>query len=186
MNFNKVKQQLEGFLSPSLASKVQYRPNGYRYQSDKTIQCYMTVDKKEIFNTKEKIIQWYDSEQEAIHDLQQLVWVTDAEVEAVRKALGPEVPVDRLQVIAKDRKVKACAKEIIHAQNELFKSDFQKTALIYLSSAIEESLASKDILMNVFALVDKRLGNKRLLAMRQTMSVKHPVVRYFYHLRLEK
>ncbi len=188
MNFNKLKQQLESFLNPSLCKRIQYRQNGYRYQPDKSVQCYMVVDQKEIFNSKDQAtsVNWYKTEQEILSDPDFIINVTTEDIESVRSSMGGSVPEERLRVIAQDRKTKHCAKEILKAQAELFKSDFQKTALIYLSSPIETSLESNDILLNVFALVDRRVGNKRLMAMKEKMNTKHPVVRYFYELRREK
>lgn len=185
MNFNKLKQQLESFLNPSVTERIQYRQNGYRYQPDKTVQCYMVVDQKEIFNTKDTStgIQWYKTEADILNDPDFMVTVTPEEIQSVRKSLGDKVPEDRLYGIAKDRKIKSCAKDILKSQSELFKSDFQKTALLYLSNAIEDSLESDDILLNIFALVDRRVGNKRIEGLKEVMSMKHPVVRYFYELR---
>ncbi|HYE09093.1 MAG TPA: hypothetical protein VEF53_02825, partial [Patescibacteria group bacterium] len=54
----------------------------------------------------------------------------------------------------------------------------------FLSISIEESIESKDILLNIFALVDRRIGKKRLLSMTEKMKLKHPIVQYFYELRL--
>lgn len=185
MNFNKLKQQLEGFLNSALSERIQYRQNGYRYQPDKTVQCYMVVDQKEVFNSKDATtsMKWYKTEQEVLNDPDWCVSVTQEDIEAVRKSLGSGVPEERLRGIAKDRKTKQCAKSIMKAQSDLFKSDFQKTALIYLSSAVETSLESDDILLNVFALIDRRVGNKRLSAMGEIMNTKHPVVRYVYAIR---
>ncbi|WP_455749711.1 SF0329 family protein, partial [Paenibacillus chitinolyticus] len=48
---------------------------------------------------------------------------------------------------------------------------------------IEESIESHDILLNILALVDRRVGKKRILNMSEKMKVKHPIVQYFYELR---
>ena len=68
MNWNKLKQQLESFLNPSIIDKVTYLASGYRYSPDKNFQCYMVVDKIEIFNTKVQTpgIVWYQTEQEHV------------------------------------------------------------------------------------------------------------------------
>jgi len=69
------------------------------------------------------------------------------------------------------------------AQASLIKSDFNASANIFLSLSIEECLGSNDILLNVFALVDRRLGKKRILSLEDKMKLKHPIVQYFYNLR---
>ncbi|WP_445671570.1 hypothetical protein [Paenibacillus sp. FSL L8-0709] len=48
------------------------------------------------------------------------------------------------------------------AQTLLGKSNFIVIATKYLSISIEESLESDDILLNILALVDRRVGKKRI------------------------
>lgn len=69
------------------------------------------------------------------------------------------------------------------AQTSLSKSNFIVIATKYLSISIEESLESDDILLNILALVDRRVGKKRILNMSEKMKLKHPIVQYFYELR---
>ena len=185
MNWNKLKQQLESFISPALAGRVEYRASGYRYSPDKSVQCYIVADKKEVFNMKDDTtaIRWYQTEQEIKNDTSLELIVTSDDIERVRKESGDKIPDERLAVIAKNRKIAQYSKELISAQTQLCKTDFQKAASVFLSDPIERSLESDDILLNVLALVDRRVGKKRLLAMEEEMHMKHPVVRYFYDLR---
>ena len=97
--------------------------------------------------------------------------------------MGELVPEERLKVIARDRKMIIYAKEMIAAQGALCKSNFYAEANLFLSESIENSLESKDILLNIFALLDRRVGKKRLLNMSEKMKLKHPMVQFFYHLR---
>jgi len=46
MSWSKLKQNLEGFLSLTLAGKVEYRATGYRYSPDKAGICYISVNKR--------------------------------------------------------------------------------------------------------------------------------------------
>ncbi|MDL1164205.1 hypothetical protein P0100_24770 [Yersinia pestis] len=48
MSWSKLKQQLESFLSPALAGRVEYRATGYRYLPDKAGLCYISGDKKNV------------------------------------------------------------------------------------------------------------------------------------------
>jgi len=185
MVWNKMKQVLESFLCPGLIGIMEYRPTGYRYLPDKNGRSYITVNKKEIFNMKDSttLIRWYQSEQEIKSDPSIVIPISEAELEAVRKATGGKVPEDRLGVIARDRKITEYGKEMIGAQLALCKSDFANEANRFLTGSIESSLESKDILMNIFAIVDRRVGKKRLLGMEESMKLKHPIVQYFYELR---
>ncbi|MDN8591774.1 hypothetical protein Q0V21_23715 [Paenibacillus sp. 11B] len=185
MSWSKLKQQLESFLSPALVGRVEYRATSYRYSPDKSGNCYITVDKKNILNMSDitGLIRWYQTEQEIKNDPEIVIPVTDEEIEAVRKDTKGTVPEDRLQVIARSRKSSVLAKELLLAQAALSKSNFTVVATTFLSTSIEDNLESNDILFNILALVDRRLGKKRILNMSESIKMKHPAVQYFYELR---
>ncbi|SDN72786.1 hypothetical protein SAMN05518871_10772 [Psychrobacillus sp. OK028] len=186
MSWSKLKQNLESFLCPALDKRVEYRATSYRYLPGKAGTCYIALDKKNILNMNDKttLIKWYETEQEIKNDSSIQIPITDDEMEAVRKETKGIVPEDRLQVIARGRKLSEYAKEIMSAQSSLSKSNFIVVANKFLSSPIEESLESNDILLNILALVDRRVGKKRILNMSEKMKLKHPIVQYFYELRL--
>lgn len=185
MSWSKLKQQLESFLSPALNGRVEYRAPAYRYLSDKSGTCYISVDKKNILNMSDKTnpIRWYQTELDIKNDPEIQIPVTNNDIEAVRQATKGPVPEDRLIVMARSRKSTEHAKELMSAQAALTKSNFMVVANKFLTTPIEESLESEDILMNVLALLDKRVGKKRILNMSAKMRMKHPVVQYFYELR---
>jgi hypothetical protein len=187
MAWSKVKQNLESFLCPALSGRVEYRATSYRYLPDKAGICYITVDKKNVLNMSDRttLIKWYQTELEIKNDSDIQIPINNEEIEAVRKAIKGVVPEDRLQVIARDRKLSVYAKELLSAQSSLSKSNFIVVANTFLSTSIEESIESSDILLNILALVDRRVGKKRILNMTEKMKSKHPIVQYFYHLRRE-
>ncbi len=186
MAWSKMKQLLESFLCPALYGRVEYRATSYRYLPDKAGLCYIAVDKKNIFNMSDitTSIRWYQTEQEIKNDPDIHIPINNEEIEGVRKDTKGIVPEDRLEVIARNRKISEYAKELISAQSALSKSNFNVVAHKFLSISIEESIESNDILLNVLALVDRRVGKKRLLNMAEKMKLKHPIVQYFYELRL--
>lgn len=186
MAWSKLKQKLESFLCLALHGKVEYRATSYRYLPDKAGNCYIAVDKKNVFNMSDitTLIRWYQTEQEIKNDSDIQIPVNEKEIEAVRKETKGIVPEDRLQVMARSRKLSEHAKNLVSAQSSLSKSDFTVVATKFLSTPIEESLESNDILLNILALVDRRVGKKRLVSMTEKMKLKHPIVQYFYELRL--
>lgn len=186
MAWSKMKQSLESFLCPALYGRVEYSATSYRYLSDKAGQCYIKVDKKNIFNMSDisTLIRWYQTEQEIKNDSNIQIPINSEEIETVRKDTNGTVPEDRLKVIARNRKISEYAKEMLSAQSALSKSNFNVVANRFLTISIEESIESNDILLNIFALVDRRVGKKRLLNMAEKMKLKHPIVQYFYELRL--
>lgn len=188
MSWSKLKQNLESFLSPALKGRVEYRATSYRYLPDKAGSCYIAVDKKNVFNMSDKttLMKWYQTELEIKNDSGIQIPISNEEIEVLRKETKGLVPEDRLLVIARSRKLSELAKELLSAQSSLSKSNFIVVANKFLSTPLEESLESNDILMNILALVDRRLGKKRILNMAEKIKLKHPIVQYFYALRLSK
>jgi hypothetical protein len=186
MTWNKWKQNLESFLCPALYGRVEYRATSYRYLPDKAGICYIAVDKKNVLNMSDitTLIRWYQTELEIKNDSDIQIPISNEEIEAVRKETKGIVPEDRLLVIARGRKLSEYAKELLAAQSSLSKSNFIDVANTFLCTSIEESLESNDILLNILALVDRRVGKKRILKMNEKMKFKHPIVQYFYELRL--
>lgn len=185
MSWSKLKKQLESFLSPALVGRVEYSATGYRYLPDKSGICYITVDKKNVLNMNDitSPIRWYQTEQEIKNDSDIQIPISNEDIEAIRIDTKGTVPEDRLQVIARSRKISLLAKELLSAQASLSKSNFIVVANKFLSTSIEESMESDDILLNILALVDRRVGKKRILSMGEKMKLKHPIVQYFYELR---
>ncbi|WP_339320392.1 hypothetical protein [Paenibacillus sp. FSL R10-2734] len=185
MSWSKLKQQLESFLCPALYGRVEYRATSYRYLLDKSGICYIAVDKKNVLNMSDinNSIRWYQTEQEIKNDSDLQIPISNEEIEAVRKDTKGTVPEDRLIIIARSRKISVLAKELLTVQASLNKSNFIVVANKFLSTSIEECLESNDILLNILALVDRRVGKKRILNMSEKMKLKHPIVQYFYELR---
>ncbi|MFD2611367.1 SF0329 family protein [Paenibacillus gansuensis] len=186
MAWSKIKQQLESFLCPALIGRVEYSATGYRYLPDKPGICYIMVDKKKVLNINDITtpIKWYQSDLEIKNDPAIQLPINNEEIELIREDTKGLVPEDRLKVIARSRKISEHAKELLSAQSSLCKSNFIVAANTFLSSPIDESIESNDIVLNILALVDRRVGKKRILNMSEKMKLKHPIVQYFYELRL--
>ncbi|MCH4889517.1 hypothetical protein EZV73_18190 [Acidaminobacter sp. JC074] len=183
MNWNKLRKQLEEFINPTLEGRVEYLASGYRYRKDKKTQALIKVDKEEVFNMHKTFVTWYENEQAIIKDENFKVFVTEEDIIETRKSVGDNVPEDRLEVIARKNKRAFYAKKIMNAQNSLLKTDFQKAANDFLSGNVNDCLNSDDIILNVLAIIDRRVGKNRLKKMKYQMDLKHPIVRYFYDLR---
>lgn len=185
MAWSKIRQQLDNFLYPGLKGILQYGATGYRYTPDKSGMNYITINKKNIFNMNDTTttIKWYQTEQEIKNDKNIILPISHEEIEAIRTETKGTVPEDRLIIMARNKKIVVYAKEILIAQSNLSKSNFQVAGNLFLSTSIEDSLESSDILLNILALVDKRVGKKRLLKISDIIRLKHPVVQYFYNLR---
>ncbi len=54
-----------------------------------------------------------------------------------------------------------------------------------MNSPIEESLESDNAIINVLALIDRRVGKRTLSTIKNSIENKSKLVRYFYQLRCE-
>lgn len=183
-SWSKVKQQMEGFLAESLNGIVQYSSSSYRYSKEKAGQCYLKANGVEVFamNKQIKGIVWYQTEQEVKKGQQIICTVTEEEIAALKQQ-KPMIPEERLSVILKDQKINECAKRIMESQNQLLKSDFNAKIGEFLATSLDKSMESSDILLNVFALIDRRMGKSRLRRLKDEISQKHSIVQYFYEVR---
>lgn len=182
--WSKVKQQMESFLAPTLSGVVQYSSGSYRYSKEKQGQCYLKAEGMEVFSVNKSMddIFWCKTEQELKKMQNVECRVTEVEIEAFHQA-KPMIPLERVQVILKEQKENDCRKRIIDTQNQLWKSDFMTEATKYLASSVDKSLESDNILAQVFAIIDRRMGKSRLRKLKDEIDQKHSVVKYFYQLR---
>ncbi|HHT57771.1 hypothetical protein [Herbinix luporum] len=187
MVWSKLKQNLESFLCPELVGRVEYRATSYHYLPDKLGRCYITVDKKEVLNMSDTnaLIRCYQTEQEIKNNPHIDIPITEEDINEVRRDSFNQIPEDRLKVVARNRKISTYAKELLEAQAILLRSDFYDAAKRFLTMPIDDCLKSNEILLNIFALVDRRVGKRRLMNLEEQMSLKHPIVQYFYKLRID-
>lgn len=187
MVWSKLKQNLESFLCPELVGRVEYRATSYHYLPDKLGRCYITVDKNEVLNMSDSsaLIRCYQTEQEIKNNPDIDIPITEEDINEVRRDSFNQIPEDRLKVVARNRKISTYAKELLEAQAILLRSDFYDAAKRFLTMPIDDCLKSNEILLNIFALVDRRVGKRRLMNLEEQMSLKHPIVQYFYKLRID-
>lgn len=187
MVWSKLKQNLESFLCPELVGRVEYRATSYHYLPDKLGRCYITVDKNEVLNMSDTnaLIRCYQTEQEIKNNPHIDIPITEEDINEVRRDSFNQIPEDRLKVVARNRKISTYAKELLEAQAILLRSDFYDAAKRFLTMPIDDCLKSNEILLNIFALVDRRVGKRRLMNLEEQMSLKHPIVQYFYKLRID-
>ena len=183
MKWSKTKQMMEEKLAISLKGQVAYTVSSYRFSHDKSGRSNLTVDGHPIFNISKALqISWYTSVQEAKKDLTVNLPVSLEEAEAVRQL---NIPEERVMLVATQRKQANWGEAVYKAQSELFKTDFSKEAERFLASSLDQALESGEILMNIFALIDRRLGKKRLKNLHDNIKMKHPVVQFIYQIRFE-
>lgn len=61
---------------------------------------------------------------------------------------------------------------------------FYSAFAVYDNQSIDESLASENLLIKIFALLDRRVGKRRLVKMKSEMSKEPGVIQLFYKIRM--
>ena len=73
--------------------------------------------------------------------------------------------------------------KLLSEKGEFSKFDLSNCCYAYPDFSIEEALNHESPIINMFAVLDKRLGKRRLLKLNQQEL--HPLVKYFLNIRME-
>ncbi|QNG59465.1 hypothetical protein H4O14_16965 [Bacillus sp. PAMC26568] len=164
--WSKLKKELEGFICDSLKDRVSYYATNYRKAHDQLGRAYITVDKKEVFNMctikSNRIL--FNKENE------------------LRKLIDIDYDVDNG---AENYRISVQAHEIIESEGTFAQYDFFNAAEQYLNAPIDHSLESKDMIIKIFSLLDRRIGKRTLLKRYESIQNDLEIIQYFYRLRCE-
>ena len=155
--WSKAKKRLKSFTFESLRSRVDFQVINFRRAHDQLGRAVITVDKLEKLN-----MCTITAEKEEYY-----------RERAIRKQLDDFNFDDRLNNLA-------LQEQAIYAQY-----DFFSALEIYFETPIEDCLKSKDILLKILCLLDRRLGKRTLMKMNDTITNKHPLVQDFFKLHCQ-
>ncbi len=161
--WSKTNQKLQNFLCDSLKGRVRYFITSYRKAHDQTGRGAIIVDGKEVLNAcflNKQVKDYY-----------------------------------RSQEISKNPsyipKYNSELSNLWEAQDMLYKEglrgdcDFTLAVKSILTKSIDECINSEDYLTRIFAIVDRRMGKKRLLKTKSNYDDMHELEQFFYDLRCE-
>ena len=156
MQWSKLKRRVEAFFSPVLDGRVELRATRYHGAPDKLGRGYITVDGNEVWNMCS--FQFMMHEHHA--------------TESIADATGlPRFKAQRL------------AQQQLETDGVLAQWDFYRALESYCNEPFEDILASSNVLTRSLAMLDHRLGKRRLSSIER--SAEHPMVQYFHALRCE-
>lgn len=160
--WSKVKKNLESFLCDSLKNRVDFFVVNYRKADDGMGRAYITVDKKEVLNMCTFIAErrTYD----ICDDLDDNYDVYDGDT---------------------NRRISQEAHELTKKEGIFGQYDFFEAIEFYFSATIGQSLNSDNMLIKIFALMDKRTGKRTLERLKETIKNDAEIVIYIYKLRCE-
>jgi hypothetical protein len=165
MPWSRLKKQVESRFAASMVGRVELRATSYRHTHDGEGRGWITLDKEEIHNFCTLSF-----------------WIEQGTllqgIRAANNATDFRDPAQRAEYHHAYEQVD----EILEVRGVRSKEWFENSLKEYLSMTLEESLASKNFLHRALAVIDKRLGKRRLKTL-ELSSGEHALVRRFLEFR---
>lgn len=164
--WSKIRKRLENLICESLRGRVKFTVTNYRKTHDQMGRAFISVDKNEVFNmcTLTSNNALFEKEEELLNDLQ----------------LKYDVFNEEQNFSIQDK-----AHEIITTEGTFAQYDFFEAVEQYLNSSIEVSLQSNHIIIKILSLIDRRVGKRTLIRIKESIQQEHKIVQFFYKLRCE-
>ena len=164
--WSKLRKRLENLICESLRERVKFTVTNYGKAHDQLGRAFISVDKKEVFNmcTLTSNNALFEKEEELLNDLQ----------------LKYDVFNEETNCSIQDK-----AHEIIMTEGVFAQYDFFEAVEQYLNSSIEVSLQSNHIIIMILSLIDRRVGKRTLIRIKESIQQEHKIVQFFYTLRCE-
>lgn len=164
--WSKLRKRLENLICESLRERVKFTVTNYRKAHDQLGRAFISVDKNEVFNmcTLTSNNALFEKEEELLNDLQ----------------LKYDMFNEEQNCSIQDK-----AHEIIMTEGVFAQYDFFEAVEQYLNSSIEVSLQSNHIIIKILCLIDRRVGKKTLIRIKESIQQEHKIVQFFYTLRCE-
>jgi hypothetical protein len=162
--WSKLKKRLDSLVCDSLRGRVNFTVTNYRRAHDQLGRAFVTVDKKEVLN----------------------MCTITSDIRLHRK--GREL--HRLNEIGYDdpginREIGVTAHELVKKEGIYAQYDFYDSVEEFLNLPIDQALKSEDMVVKILALIDRRVGKRTLIKLRESIKNDLEIIQYFYNLRCE-
>lgn len=155
MIWSKLIKQLQGMLCKELSGRVKFISATYRKQHDNPGRVALIIDDKEII------------------DMSTLKWSNEIGNRISQRNEG-------------NYSEKYNEVECELAEEGIFPQwDFYRAAHEYLTLSIEESINSSNKIINILAVMDRRIGARTLIKLKEKFNNDLDVIKYIINLRLE-
>jgi hypothetical protein len=165
MQWSKLKKQVESRFASSMAGRVELRTTHYRHTHDSEGRGWITIDKEEVHNFC--TLKFWIEQNALLEGIRSANNVTNYRDPAQRA--GYYHAYEQAEAILDQRGIRS-------------QGWFEESLRDYLSLTLEEALASTNFLHRALAVIDKRLGKRRLKVL-QVSPGEHPLVSRFLELR---
>jgi hypothetical protein len=167
MQWSKLKARVEAFFAPSMSGRVELRTTRYRHVHDGEGRGWITIDGIEVYNfcTLKYWVEWN---------------ALSAELRQAHGATDLRDPEQRRAYHDAGRE----AEQILAERGILSQGWFETSLAEYLTLALDDALASDDLVHRALAVLDGRLGKRRLQSF-PLRADESPLVRRLLDLRCE-
>ncbi|WP_319004991.1 SF0329 family protein [Mesobacillus jeotgali] len=162
--WSKVKKKLDNFKCDSLKERVQFTVTNYRRAHDQLGRAFITVDKKEVLN---------------MCTITSEIALNRREYEIKREKQIPYTDWSQNRIIWEE------AHDWVLEEGIFAQYDFFDAVDEYFQQPIDESLKSSNMLIKIFALIDRRVGKRTLEKIKESILSENEIVQFFYKLRCE-
>ncbi|MFP3918259.1 hypothetical protein U5N28_10670 [Lysinibacillus telephonicus] len=163
--WSKAKKHLKSFICDSLQSRIDFQVINYRRAHDQLGRAVITVDKIEKLS----------------------MCTITAEREEFRRTWDKRIEMEDFDFddVEMNRSLQDQSHEQLKKDGIYGQYDFFDALEKYFNAPIKDSLKSTDILIKILCLLDRRVGKRTLLKMKETILTEHVLVQDFYKLRCE-
>ena len=159
MIWSKQKQILKNNLCESLRNRVDFNIVKYRKSHDSLGRAVITLDKEEICSMATIVL-----------EMEQC------------KLVGFRLDDESFEeYLERDEE----GYNIVNENGFFSEFDFYEAVNIYLNASIEDAIKSENILVRALAMLDKRLGKRRLKNIYENIEKENDLVKKFYNIRVE-
>jgi len=164
--WSKAKKQLKSFICESLKDRIDFHIINYRKAHDQLGRAVITVDKKEILS-----MCTITAEREIYRKEWDIREAQNVEYDVYNGGQNLDIGIQ--------------AHEMIKTEGIFAQYDFFDAVEKYLSSPIEMSLKSSNIIIKALSLLDRRVGKRTLQKLNESTDTEHEIIKYFFKLRCD-
>ena len=177
MQWSKTKSLLESFLSNKLQGRIKIYATVYRKFHDSPSRVWITFDNKEIISASD--ITYEKKHEELYHKIKKEENLKDIPFNENWHVMfnSPE----RKELLTASDNVE---KWMIN-QNIFNSYHFYGSFMKYSSLTIDEALNSENIIIRAYAMLDRRLGKRRIKKLNFNIEDTHPLILDFYKIRCD-
>ena len=165
MRWSKLKQQVESRFAETLRGRLELHTAHYRHAHDGDGRLWLTIDGQEVASM-------------CHFRASRARWELAGELAAANAPPGGGGRADAPTY----ERAWAQALELTRQQGVVSQEEAYRALEAYLNLAIDDAVASKNVLIRALAMADERLGKRRLRALRLAPDA-HPLVRELFALR---